>query len=671
MTEIKNRQALIEVEYCLDKYFEENFSPIVAKASKEMKEKQQIEAQKIRSGASGSPWGVTGSAGLPVQSMVIEQQVHQGEWNSKRTEDLIEMCNEKFFKNENIQHDYQVLVLSYRSALVGSIGEQRYLELSKQSESGDLATDYVYSRFQQKLMEQLAKQGMPQSSLEYILSKGVGSSLAGMIATAGITARETEKDAELKALSTKLYAPSATEKLSAGAVSFVTDFAATGGMGTAGWLGKTLLGLDALSQLSLPFVEDIEEDSYEKALSQELFGDSTVLGELQSQAKSVKVQRSENIARVNSCLNQQMKLPAYQAPLNQAELKKMTSRLEKTALSDVENFFSNIQSIYAKMEIPYKLKSQYPDWMEGKSQESLLHSASFFTSLALQMKERGMKTTYVGKTKMSFQQVAQKGYDYALAAYSQAPLRRDEETQEATGHSTQLHQTMYVQSQHTANFPDQSVNLNMVQPSFAHPTTTTQVGLDSWGGLLNGLGLQGFGDVGKNLGYVMAMLPDMLVGLFSGKNKSFTLNNSLLPLAAIFAGMFIRNPLLKMMLIGLGGASLLNKAGQEALGAVRGQSFQKSTHLSYQRYEEEPLSERITDPVLKGNTLVANIDKVPCVITIESDSVLDAYNKGAIPLSTLANAVVRKYDDQCALLAQNYARQSQIDQHQERSLGIK
>jgi hypothetical protein len=45
--------------------------------------------------------------------------------------------------------------------------------------------------------------------------------------------------------------------------------------------------------------------------------------------------------------------------------------------------------------------------------------------------------------------------------------------------------------------------------------------------------------------------------------------------------MFIRNPLLKMMLIGLGGASLLNKAGQEALGAVRGQAFQKSTHLSY------------------------------------------------------------------------------------------
>ena len=104
MPEIKNRQALIEVEYCLDKYFEENFSPIVAKTSKEMKEKQQIEAQKIRSGASGSPWGVTGSAGLPVQSMVIEQQVHQGEWNSKRTEDLIEMCNEKFFKNDNIQH---------------------------------------------------------------------------------------------------------------------------------------------------------------------------------------------------------------------------------------------------------------------------------------------------------------------------------------------------------------------------------------------------------------------------------------------------------------------------------------------------------------------------------------------------------------------------------------
>jgi hypothetical protein len=33
-------------------------------------------------------------------------------------------------------------------------------------------------------------------------------------------------------------------------------------------------------------------------------------------------------------------------------------------------------------------------------------------------------------------------------------------------------------------------------------------------------GLNGISDIGHNLGYVLAMLPDMLVGIFTGKTKS-------------------------------------------------------------------------------------------------------------------------------------------------------
>ena len=61
------------------------------------------------------------------------------------------------------------------------------------------------------------------------------------------------------------------------------------------------------------------------------------------------------------------------------------------------------------------------------------------------------------------------------------------------------------------------------------------------------------------------MLPDMIVGLFTGKTKSLNLSNSLLPVASILAGMFVRNPLLKTLLIGLGGMNLVNKVGHEAL----------------------------------------------------------------------------------------------------------
>ena len=81
------------------------------------------------------------------------------------------------------------------------------------------------------------------------------------------------------------------------------------------------------------------------------------------------------------------------------------------------------------------------------------------------------------------------------------------------------------------------------------PQQTNQNG---WSGLLSSVGLNGISDIGHNLGYVLAMLPDMLVGIFTGKTKSLGLKDNMLPLASIVAGMFVRNPILKMVLIGMG-----------------------------------------------------------------------------------------------------------------------
>ena len=55
-----------------------------------------------------------------------------------------------------------------------------------------------------------------------------------------------------------------------------------------------------------------------------------------------------------------------------------------------------------------------------------------------------------------------------------------------------------------------------------------QTNESGWDGLLQSFGLNGFSDIGKNLGYVLAMLPDVLVGLFTGKTKSLNMDNSLL-----------------------------------------------------------------------------------------------------------------------------------------------
>ena len=196
----------------------------------------------------------------------------------------------------------------------------------------------------------------------------------------------------------------------------------------------------------------------------------------------------------------------------------------------------------------------------------------------------------------------------------------------------------------------------------------TQQSVSGWTGLMDGMGLSDFGTVGKNLGYVLAMLPDMLIGMFTGKSRNLKFGDNMMPIAAIIAGMFVKNPMLKMLLVGLGGANLLNKAGHEALENKEGMKPQPVRQ--YRQYPDEVLDLRIVNPVMKGNTLVATIDNTPSVITISDDAV-DAYYKGALPLNTLANAVLRKYDAQQQAVQENYDRQLAQTTTEERAIAIK
>lgn len=182
---------------------------------------------------------------------------------------------------------------------------------------------------------------------------------------------------------------------------------------------------------------------------------------------------------------------------------------------------------------------------------------------------------------------------------------------------------------------------------------------NGWDGLLKNFGLDGFGDIGNNLGYVIAMLPDILVGMFTGKTQSLGLKDNMMPIASILAGMFVKNPLLKMTLIGMGGANLLNKAGHEALankqeGNKSNVALGSNTNaVRYKSYPDEPLNPRITNPVLQGNCLVATIDKVPYTIQLP-EHVVGAYQAGALPLNPLANSILAKSDQMRLVAGRSY-----------------
>lgn len=182
---------------------------------------------------------------------------------------------------------------------------------------------------------------------------------------------------------------------------------------------------------------------------------------------------------------------------------------------------------------------------------------------------------------------------------------------------------------------------------------------NGWDGLLKNFGLDGFSDIGNNLGYVIAMLPDILVGMLTGKTQSLGLKDNMMPIASILAGMFVKNPLLKMTLIGMGGANLLNKAGHEALankqeGNESNVALGSNTNaVRYKSYPDEPLNPRITNPVLQGNCLVATIDKVPYTIQLP-EHVVGAYQAGALPLNTLANSILAKSDQMRQVAGRSY-----------------
>lgn len=174
--------------------------------------------------------------------------------------------------------------------------------------------------------------------------------------------------------------------------------------------------------------------------------------------------------------------------------------------------------------------------------------------------------------------------------------------------------------------------------------------LSGWDTFLSNMGLNGATDIGKNLGYSLAMLPDLLVGVLTGKTDSLGLiKDNIVPIAAVVAGMFTGNPLLKLLLMGLGGFNLMNKVGHAALqtGNV------PETKKRYKTYEDEPLNPRISNPAITGNSMVMDIDRVPHTVQLP-DTVVEAYNSGALPLNVLANAILARQDMSRRMASQNY-----------------
>ena len=647
-----NNRAFVELEYCLDQYFSQHYAPIVNKEYKDLKTKQLAEYGKTLDKNPSVPGVFGGGASTALTAYTETKTV--GEWGTKNMDYLLEQCSTKFFSDRKVQADLINLKACCQAVFLKRLGVDGYNKLAE--EFGAPPEDiYVAHRFQSLLMEHLARKDMPKNSLEYVMKKGFEDSLPGYILSLG--RKSSDKDNEVSKLSEKLYNPSKMEKVTAFGVSFVLDSATIGGYGSAK-KAATGLAWDASIRAAQPaIIKKLgklaglagEKMTVDEKFSMELTGNKSFLDYARRSAKNVNPDRSDNVTHLNSVLNKKMFRPQF----DYQEYKKTASALRvkfNEAGDGYVNIASGIASGLSSMGISINKNKDIPKWMEGKTDEECFSLATAFAAKAMEMKSRGIHEL-VGKGKReTLEECAQKAYDYARVLQASQRRKTEEsavvspagQSSQQTQQQTVMHQASMQQYQQQGN---QSVG--------------------GWGSLAGQSG-QTLSDFLGNGGKMLSMLPSLLSGMFTGKNGGLRFSDNLFSVGCILVGIFTKNKLMKMLFLALAGGNLLSKA----LGGGSGVGSSRSRPVRYREYGDEPLDPRISKPVLRGRTLVADIDGVPSVITI-NDEPVDAYEKGKLPLNTLANAVLRKYDEQRQAVEENYSRHVAENVSEDRSVALR
>lgn len=596
MAEPKNMDALVEVEYCLGRYLDANIAGVMDDVRRDLIKKQGQERAEWNTSFGGILSSLADAGrcapGIDTSSQILKAT---GEWNSKTTEDYLVMCKEAVVNDKELSHDIVALTISWRSAMVASIGREGYDKASRQI-GCDLAAAYMDYRLQQTMVDRLIDKETPKSTAEYIIRKAAGESLFGLPYMLNRSPLEAQIAREAEAR----YKANGWEWGGAKAASFAIDTVATMGCGSWANLAK-LAGVEVVFAGVEAYVDSKNKDNtvtIEQCISQGLFasGESeNVFDSIKAQAGWLDAERNEGVTRINSNLKR---------PVGTFSLGGYLSRGAKAFVSPIANAVGNFR----------------------KSFEEAAQNAS--------------RTSQV--------QDAQTGNDIPPARAAEARLA-------ARSGNTQLEQEteqpMSENIQSDTGVPDDD-NIRQEQEA-------NQAG---WGSLMADLGFTGLGDIGHNLGYVIAMMPDILVGMLTGKTQSLHLRDNLIPMASVVAGLFVKNPILKMVLIGMGGLNLVNKAGRESL-----ERHNNPDGPRFKRYEDQELNPRITGPVINGNCLVANIDRTPCSMILP-DNVVAAYQSGALPLNTLANTVLAKHDTNSLMAQENYRAATQENQSQTRQI---
>ena len=478
-----------------------------------------------------------------------------------------------------------------------------------------IAVDAVLEK---KMIDHLVHQQMPKSTVEYILRKAA----EGTIFYLPQRARTSSLQDHINKEAERQYNPSLASEITGNILSWAANAASTGGFG--GFIGQTILDLGV-------------EGGSRLAPGQE----------------SKYLEKQKEIARKEVAAANKKKVTIPRWMLTQMGFERIAEATDKQLGVAVQWAQSNAD-IYRKK----------------------VNTAVNNGSRTVKSHGDGNDMSVTDATLRAMQYEA-----YVKALKKEQVSRKEVHNEEQTKASVIAEEPRITSPMVTQSAQEElsSHNTETVQSNTADtgsvPNDTMLGKFGGWNNLLDAFGLSGAGDTFRYLGVTLANLPDMLLGVFTGRTKSLGLNKStMMPLAALIGGSFIKNPLLKIPMMLYGGANLINKVGQESLAEYRQENgFTKPAR--YKQYPNEELNPRISNPHVEGNVLIVDIDHVPRIVTMPP-TLADAYQSGAIPLNTLANHILAKTDQMqqsghIGQQAQDVASQYEQGQVREQVRGIR
>ena len=478
-----------------------------------------------------------------------------------------------------------------------------------------IAVDAVLEK---KMIDHLVHQQMPKSTVEYILRKAA----EGTIFYLPQRARTSSLQDHINKEAERQYNPSLASEITGNILSWAANAASTGGFG--GFIGQTILDLGV-------------EGGSRIAPGQE----------------SKYLEKQKDIARKEVAAANKKKVTIPRWMLTQMGFERIADATDKQLGVAVQWAQSNAD-IYRKK----------------------VNTAVNNGSRTVKSHGDGNDMSVTDATLRAMQYEA-----YVKALKKEQVSRKEVHNEEQTKASVIAEEPRITSPMVTQSAQEElsSHNTETVQSNTADtgsvPNDTMLGKFGGWNNLLDAFGLSGAGDTFRYLGVTLANLPDMLLGVFTGRTKSLGLNKStMMPLAALIGGSFIKNPLLKIPMMLYGGANLINKVGQESLAEYR-QENGLTKPARYKQYPNEELNPRISNPHVEGNVLIVDIDHVPRIVTMPP-TLADAYQSGAIPLNTLANHILAKTDQMqqsghIGQQAQDVASQYEQGQVREQVRGIR